>query len=239
MDFLYFDLQNQVLICTRFKYSLIPGSISTHLSTIHAEEVTKVERKDCVEFWKDKPIRPAYEIQQLSLPITTLPIPYLALYHNGVSCRLCVNNAYVCGLNSPSHMRRHLRLVHKWTNGTNGGRPPKVRPDGKPLTLFHTVTTSPVSYQTFHRSNFMRFFQVATPPLLLLPNISTHGTNQFTPPATLQDQIELQLAEKLQAREAETSSLCQPPTEPSSWLQTTEWIRIQVQVLKESTILCS
>jgi hypothetical protein len=89
MDFLHFDPQFCVLICTRCQYALVPGTTAAHLSSLHKDEVAKAEMKKCVALWKDKPIQPAQVIQQLDLPIDTQPIPNLALYHDGISCRLC------------------------------------------------------------------------------------------------------------------------------------------------------
>jgi hypothetical protein len=74
-----------------------------------------------------------------------------------------------------------------------------------------------VSYQTFHRSSFLRYFQVT--PLPTANNI------QQPLPATLADQVEQQLGQKLEAATAAASSVLQPPAEPSAWLQTTDWIR--------------
>ena len=107
----------------------------------------------------------------------------------------------------------HLRTVHAWKSGCKGGRAPKASVAKE--TGFAVVTASPVSYQTFHHSNFNRFFQVTPPPSLpLLPTTTT-----------LEAQVELQLAQKLQAATAAASSVLQPPAEPSLWLQTTEWVR--------------
>jgi hypothetical protein len=119
-------------------------------------------------------------------------------------------------------MQNHLKTVHEWTSGRKGGRPPKVSVAKE--TDFAAVTVSLVSYQTFHHSNFIRFFQV-TPPLspsqTELPSLSPAHA-----PATLEAQVELQLAQKLQAATAAAaSSVLQPPAEPSQWLQTTEWVR--------------
>jgi hypothetical protein len=95
MDFLYFDSQFCVLICTRCQYALVPGTIAAHLGSLHKDDVAGAERKECVAFWKNKPIQPAQIIQRLDLPIDTQPILNLALYHNSISCRLCPKRPYV------------------------------------------------------------------------------------------------------------------------------------------------
>src|SRR5436190_2328083 len=213
MDFLQLDLNFQVLICTRCQYALVPGTIATHLATIHEEEVAKDERRDCVELWKDQPLQPAEAIQQYDLPVDTLPIPNLALHHNGIRCCLCTKLAFVS--KSSQQMRHHLKKIHGWMSGRKGGRPPKASTVQE--TELASITDAPVSYQTFHRSNFLRYFQVTPLP--------TANNSQQPLPATLEDQVEQQLAQKLDAATAAASRVLQPPAEPSAWLQTTDWIR--------------
>jgi len=123
-------------------------------------------------------------------------------------------------------MLRHLKSAHAWKSGQKGGRRVKVKAslvkqeEGKEkVTALSLVTTAPISYQTFHRSNFLRYFQVTPPPN---PNTSPQLPPQ---PATLEEQVEQQLSQKLDATIAATSSVLQPPSEPSPWLQTTEWVR--------------
>jgi hypothetical protein len=104
--------------------------------------------------------------------------------------------------------------------GCKGGRPPKASVVKE--TGFAAVTVSPVSYQTFHHSNFTRFFQVTPPTCPSQTNLPP-----LLPTATtLEAQVEMQLAQKLQAATTTASTLVlQPPAEPSLWLQTTEWVR--------------
>ena len=213
MDFLQLDLKFQVLICTRCQYALMPGTINAHLATAHEEEVAKDERRDCVELWKDQPLQPAEAIQQYDLPVDTLPIPNLALHHNGIRCCLCTKLAFVS--KSSQQMRHHLKKIHGWMSGRKGGRPPKASTVQE--TELAAITDAPVSYQTFHRSNFLRYFQVTPLP--------TANNSQQPLPATLEDQVEQQLAQKLDTATAAASRVLQPPTEPSAWLQTTDWIR--------------
>jgi hypothetical protein len=88
-------------------------------------------------------------------------------------------------------------------------------------TVLSTVTTSPVYYQTFHVSNFRRNFRVAMP---LKPDRGAPEPEQ-PPPASLENQVELQLAKRTRAADARTTTVLQPPPEQSAWLQTTEWVR--------------
>lgn len=110
MDFLYFDPKFGVIICTRCKYALAPGTIGTHLLNIHKGEVTQSERRDCVEIWATKPIKPALVVKQLDVPIDTPPIPYLTLHYGGITCRLCRELAYGKILLTDSPQRK-LRLL--------------------------------------------------------------------------------------------------------------------------------
>lgn len=229
MDFLYFDSQFCVLICIRCHYALVPGTIAAHLGSIHKGDVAKADRKECVVFWKNKLIQTAQIIQQLDLPIDTQPILNLALYHNGISCRFCPERPYICSQRS-GQMQRHLKAAHGLKGGQKVGRPAKgsaslaVHEEGKDerkedATALLLVTTAPIFYQTFHRSNFLCYFQVALPPKT---NTSLQLLLQT---AILEDQVEQQLLQKLDAATATAGLVLQPPAEPSPWLQTTEWVR--------------
>jgi hypothetical protein len=104
--------------------------------------------------------------------------------------------------------------------------------DGQPKpqflaeTDFFKVTTSPVFCQTSHRSNFFRFFQVAQ------PRPRTNGESLMAEerqaakrgPVSIQDQVEQQLTERLQAIDrARTAALpASRPYEVSSWLEMTQ-----------------
>src|SRR5438045_878406 len=191
----------------------MPGTINAHLATAHEEEAAKDEKRDCVGQWKDRPPQPAKAIQQYDLPVDTNPIPNLALHYNGIRCCLCTKLAFVS--KSSQQMRRHLKKIHGWMSGCKGGRPPKASTVQE--TELAAITDAPVSYQTFHRSNFLRYFQVTPLP--------TANNSQQPLPATLEDQVEQQLAQKLDTATAAASRVLQPPTEPSAWLQTTDWIR--------------
>src|SRR6516162_8059378 len=144
MDFLYLDPTFQALICTRCQYALVPGTIAAHLRSAHKEEVTAAEVRSCVRFWQARPIQPAKAIQQLELPIDTPPIPNLALYHDGILCRLCTKRPFICSGKTTSCMQKHLKTVHAWTGGYKRGRPPKASLAQK--IGYAAVTTTAVSY---------------------------------------------------------------------------------------------
>lgn len=227
MDFLLFDSKFGVLICTRCKYALVPGTIGSHLTSLHKNEVTKNERRDCVEIWKNKPFQPAQDVQQLDLPRDTRPIHNLALFHNGMRCRLCTKRPYISSKGSTRGMRDHLKAFHKWESGDKGGRPSNAMlasqdQRAQKQSGLSAVTVTPVSYQTFYQSNFTRFFEVATP---LEPDFRAPKANRPPLPLSLEAQVELQLAEKTRALDARASTVLQPPPKQSAWLQTTEWVR--------------
>jgi hypothetical protein len=74
-------------------------------------------------------------------------------------------------------------------------------------TVLSTVTTSPVYYQTFHVSNFRRNFRVAMP---LKPDRGAPEPEQ-PPPASLENQVELQLAKRTRAADARTTTVLNLP----------------------------
>lgn len=164
MDFLHLNNEFGVLICSRCKYALDPGTISSHLNSLHKNEVTKSERRVCVELWKNRPLQPAQHVQQLYLPSDTRPIPNLALFHNGMRCRLCTERPHITGKGNARGMREHLKACHQWESGDKGGRPSKVLlashdQRAQNESVLSAVIVAPVSYQTFRRSNFTRFFR--------------------------------------------------------------------------------
>ncbi|KAL5344753.1 hypothetical protein ACLOAV_010150 [Pseudogymnoascus australis] len=220
MDFLEFNPNFRVLICTRCKFALAPGTVGSHLSNLHKDQVTLSERRDCIALWANKPIQPAEVIQQLDVPEDAPPVPKLALHSNGVCCLLCQEQAYICG--SVRSMQDHLKKAHAWTSRCKAGRPSKADIAKGRATAFPTVTLSPVWYQTFHVSNFRRNFRVAA-PLELDEGRPSRAVP--LPPASLEAQVELQLTEKMRVSDEAASTVLQLPPEQSAWLQTTEWVR--------------
>jgi hypothetical protein len=220
MDFLEFNPKFRVLICTRCKFALALGTIGSHLSNLHKDQVTLSERRDCIAHWANKPIQPAKAIQQLEIPEDALPVPKLALYSNGICCLLCQEQAYICG--NVRSMQDHLKRTHAWKSGCKHGRPLKADLAKGRATAFSTVTLSPVCYQTFHVSNFRRNFRVAVP---LEPDEGRRSRSVLPPPASLEAQVELQLTEKMRLSDEAASTVLQHPPEQSAWLQTTEWVR--------------
>ena len=102
-------------------------------------------------------------------------------------------------------MRSHLKETHAWTSGQKGGRPSKASRAASAIldTSFSKVTVSPVPCQTFHRSNFFRYFVIEpvkdAEPANTVANFGGDTANPI--PLSLEDQITLQLAQKLNAAE--------------------------------------
>lgn len=58
-------------------------------------------------------IQPPWYVQQLDLPMDTLPIFNLAMLYNGMRYRLCTKRPYICGGGNTNSMRDHLKTFHK------------------------------------------------------------------------------------------------------------------------------
>ncbi|KAF4637121.1 hypothetical protein G7Y89_g978 [Cudoniella acicularis] len=125
-------------------------------------------------------------------------------------------------------MREHLKAAYQWQSGLKGGRPKKSPGSAISVAreLWAKVTIEPVYYQTFHQSNFLRYFQVnplapAASSSSPLPHLSSAPR-----PMTVRERVEQQLAQKLQARDkaaALAGLQAQNATEVSPWLETTRW----------------
>lgn len=220
MDLFYFDPSYAILACLPCRYAIVPGTIASHLKAHHKDEVTREQIQHCVKYYAAEPIQSASVVQKLVVPRQMTPITYLTLYTDGIACRLCPDvQPYIC--RSDKSMRDHLREIHQWESGSKGGRPKKSSTEAV-RTLWDKVTMAPVWCQTFHRSNFFRYFQV-TPPV----SASRPSSLLTTPrPMTVREQIEQQLAQNLEASERarEHAGLQSPhATEVSPWLEVTKW----------------
>lgn len=227
MDFLQFHPTYKVLICTSCKYALVPSTIATHLRNAHKGQLTPTDIKDCLGIVGVMCLQAPDLVRQVVIPPTHPPIPHLALYLDGIVCRLCRSQPYVC--RNARSMRAHLRVTHAWKSGEKGGRPSKASEAARIAseTSFFKVTTSPVACQTFYRSNFFRFFVVK--PVMdtrLASTVANLGDNVANSiPLSLEDQITLQLAQKLNATEPSLPGHSRHYTQVSPWLDTTQWTR--------------
>jgi hypothetical protein len=97
-------------------------------------------------------------------------------------------------------MQRHLRKEHDWQSPQRKGRHSVAARLAK--TAYSNVVTFPVSCQTFYQqSEFVRFFQVASPNLAAATVGIEQGAEQDAwrtePSASLHKQVALQLDQKL------------------------------------------
>ncbi|KFY89491.1 hypothetical protein V500_05648 [Pseudogymnoascus sp. VKM F-4518 (FW-2643)] len=227
MDLFYFDSTYAVLACLPCQYAVVPGTIASHLRAHHKDEVTREQIQYCVKYYAAQLIQSAAVIQKLRIPRQTSPISYLILYSNGIACRLCPDvQPYICGCEKA--MREHLKDAHQWQSGSKGGRPKKSPSSTKSVAreLWAKVTVEPVYYQTFHQSNFLRYFQVNPPALAASSSSPLSHLSSAPRPMTVRERVEQQLARKLQARDqaaAFAGLQAQHATEVSPWLETTRW----------------
>jgi Orsellinic acid/F9775 biosynthesis cluster protein D len=230
MDFLKFNLQYSILICARCGYCILPTAIQTHLKKHHANELSDTDIKAYAKACSVYDIASPAKTQQRAVPPDTLLIPHLQLHPNGIRCQLCkTNNPFVCC--SERHMNTHLKNVHGWQN-TDKGRWRKHHQ--APLAR---VTASPIYCQTFYHSNFIRYFQVASPPQALAPAPGAGRLRLLRPKApessvnaelnsAASKSIKQQLAHRV--AEAQQASLVLPAKARNAlqlnpWLETTQW----------------
>jgi len=157
MDLLYFDTNHKVIVCQPCQYALVPDEIANHLHSHHKakEALTNSDISNLSQRFLAEPFDPPETIKRIQLPPDALPIPYLALYHNGFCCRLCPSTKpYVC--RSERVIAIHLKQVHHWSR--QRGRQSKTLPSE--ASLAH-VAIFPVACQTFYKRNtFIRYFVV-------------------------------------------------------------------------------
>jgi hypothetical protein len=159
------------------------------------------EIKECLQLVSTMDLEAPELVQRMEIPPSSPPIPHLALYFDGIVCRLCESQPYVC--RSEATSKAHLKEIHGWTSGEKGGRPSKFSKVTRAVseTSFSKVTTSPVACQTFYRSNFFRFFvvQPVKDTRLLNTGATPGGDTTNLVPFSLEDQIALQLAQNFSA----------------------------------------
>jgi hypothetical protein len=126
-------------------------------------------------------------------------------------------------------MQRHLHKEHDWQSPQRKGRHSVAARLAE--TAYSNVVTFPVSCQTFYQqSEFVRFFQVASPNLAAATVGMEQGAEQDAwrtePSASLVEQVALQLDQKLQAlcesQQAEGLGT-RHSTQVDPWLDKTMW----------------
>ena len=197
MTLLKYIPEYQVLICTSCQYALQLNQVDAHLRG-KEHRLTKDECKSSM----------ARFVGQLVAEQPVLPDPGreplvdLPIFRDGLICHEC-NGQYVC--RSQEWMEKHCRKVHYWKKSRKQGvndRPWKE-----------------TWCQRFFPGKGTRYFAVAS-------------TNQScSQPATelevLLKQVEHQLDEKQKIIQKKKQVITESdnPTEVSSWLERTQWIR--------------
>ncbi|KFY04987.1 hypothetical protein O988_00360 [Pseudogymnoascus sp. VKM F-3808] len=158
-----YDPSYRVIFCRTCQYALVPNTIAAHLaSERHLDDVTRQQRTHHVRFAALKGPMSAELVQKTQIAPDTSPIPYLALYSDGIACTLCEgDNPYVC--RARTTMRQHLKTAHSWRGCAKPGRPTKASLARGDSVFIGQATREPVYCQTFHKGNFVRYFEVAPP----------------------------------------------------------------------------
>jgi hypothetical protein len=113
MDFLHFDPKHRVLACTLCQFAVPRKFLVAHLRNHHYKQLKPEERLEYAGRFTALPIQDPQDVVHIQLPLHVLPIPYLALYNDGICCTLCTGKQpYVC--HNEKVMTNHLNRVHKW-----------------------------------------------------------------------------------------------------------------------------
>lgn len=210
IDLLHFNPAYSVLICTRCSFALISTSIEAHLRSAHASDIPLADKRTAIETWEGRrDLSSASTVSKLHVSPQAAQIQYLALYDDGISCRLCPDEQpYIC--RTRFGMQSHLRAQHSWRSPQAKGRQ-SVTARLAPA-AYANVVNSPIYCQTFYQqSQFVRFFQVASPGLsAAVDNKAREGAERATavpePSRQALDLVELQLDRKLQALHESTQA---------------------------------
>lgn len=220
MDFLQFNPTYKVLICTSCKYALVPSTIASHLRNTHKGQLSSADIKDCLRAVSEMCLEEPILVQQKVILLSSPPIPHLTLCLDGIICRLCKIQAYIC--RNEGSIRSYLKKTHIWTCGEKAGRPSKASRDVE--NSFSIVTTSPVTCQTFYRSNFFRYFMVQPVRGAERTSIDTNTPSDTVNLAllSLEDYITLKLGQKLGDVELFIQEDDRYYTQVSLWLDVTQ-----------------
>jgi Orsellinic acid/F9775 biosynthesis cluster protein D len=228
MDFVKFNPQYSILVCTRCEYALLPTAIKAHLKSSHEAELSATDITAYAKACSAYNIIPPAITQRRAMPLDTLPIPHLKTFPDGIRCQLCkTDTPYIC--RSKEGMREHLKGLHSWQSTDKGGRPSKRHGDQQQETCFSKATVGPVHCQTFYHSNFHRYFEVAGPPPAPAP-APTAGPSHLPPlrpkilassvnatlNSTTSELIKQQLAQKLLDIQDATAAISRARLAPRS-----------------------
>jgi hypothetical protein len=218
MEFLHYNQQHQVLICTRCQSGIAPRQLSHHLRHHHAQEITSLELQDCVRKTRLFQLEKPSVIRQRIIPSDVPRIPYLATYP-GHLCNLC--HHFVC--RDLRRMGEHLREQHPEQEiSFRRGRPPgsdrsQVRAHGR------ASHTTPVTCQTFFLGPFRRYFPVQVQVQAPAPQPSATRAQTRAPSlsSSIPEQMRAKLAQKRQSQQNRIETV--QPTDVSPWLELTRW----------------
>src|SRR5436309_3473959 len=197
MNSLQYLPEYQVLICMSCQYAIQPDHIAIHLQS-KEHRISREESKRIADIYRKQPL--ADPCKELIMPASIIqPIEYLPIFRDGLACQSC---RYIC--RSAEVMKRHQRQAHS----LKGGR-------GRRMTVTWTSTWC----QRFFISAGRRYFAVAS------TNLSC--SQPSTELDTLLKQVEHQLDEKQKIIQEKKQVIMESdnPTEVSSWLERTQWIR--------------
>jgi hypothetical protein len=198
MNSLQYLPEYQVLICTSCQYAIQPDHIVAHLQS-KEHQVSREESKRIATICQKQPL--ADPCKEPIIPTSIIqPIDHLPIFRDGLACQHC---QYVC--RSTEVMKRHQRQVHSLKSG-RGRRT--------------TATWTSIWCQRFFPGKGTRYFAVA----------STNQSCSHRPATELEaivKEVELQLDEKQKIIEKKKQVIMESdnPTEVSSWLERTQWIR--------------
>lgn len=238
LDLIYYHSPLQVLICKSCE-STFATSIRAHIRTFHKEiPLSRRQIKEYEASFQASPhISDRVVLRNLQPSAQDPAIPHLHLYLNGILCLCCdgQKQPYVC--RSETHMRQHLRLVHKRQPHRPGHR---YKHDIIQTWQEEGVVRAPVACQTlFKASSNRRLFPVLAPVLLTTLDRTARPANGLDKPdgkvaVCPQSSLSLEaLIEENLARATSSSKNVQdafqlqvhPTSEQHRWLQCTEWAR--------------
>jgi putative sterol carrier protein len=203
MDPLHYYPQYRVLVCKSCQYAIQPGRIIAHLHS-KQHKLSKPQAEEVADRYKDKEL--ADPCTQRIVPESTVqPIKHLPIHRDGLACHHC---QFIC--RSKNWMQRHRREVHNIKVGR--GR----RSD--------LVGWSDTWCQCFFISAGQHYFKVqqtnqqSTQQLIQQPNDTSTQRLQLV-------HRQLDQKEKIIEQKKQAIRDSDDPTEVSSWLERTQWIR--------------
>jgi RecQ family ATP-dependent DNA helicase len=200
MGLLRYMSEFQILVCTLCQYALDPAHITTHLRG----KEHRLSTDECLQLMAEFEGQPLIQPKpdQLILPDSSCkPLEDLPIFRDGLACQEC--SSYIC--RSQKWMEDHYRKTHGWKKSKKYGA--------------NNQPWRETWCKRFFKSKGLRYFAVAS-------------TNQScSQPATklgaLLKQVEHQLDEKQKIIQEKKQIIMESnnPTEVSSWLERTQWIR--------------